>query len=155
MKRDFSYLPIIAIILITGILGVIFESLLEAYNDIFRLVIGFIVNFIICSGLIHTRRGDFKDYISNIKRINLNVILVGIISSLISAIFMVLILVSLGVSSNYENLANNISVKSSGVLVLLIVVMLIIELIFNYRNFVTSDERYLDYGFGKIFKLVI
>lgn len=28
-------------------------------------------------------------------------------------------------------------------------------IIFNYTNFVTSDERYLDYNFGKLFKLVV
>lgn len=153
MKRDFNYLPIIGILLITGILGVIFESLLEDYSDIFRIVIGFVVNFIICSGLIHTRRGDFKDYILNIKRINLNVILVGVISDIISAIIVVLILVSAGINTYYS--FENTSVKSSGVLVLLIAVMMIFELIFNYRNFVTSDERYLDYSFWQIFKLTV
>lgn len=112
MKRDYSYLPIIAIFLINGILVMIFQSLLKDYNDIFRVIIGFIVNFIIFSGLLHTRNGGFVDYISNIKRINLNVVLINIVSSLATALFMILALIPVGVSKNPKDLTINSSFDS-------------------------------------------
>jgi hypothetical protein len=154
MKREYSYFPIFGIIIINAIIAVILNEISENLEFI-QLIVGIISNFLIFSGLLHTRTGGIGDYFSNIKRINANVIFVNIVSGIISALFLMLIISLSAVSYIPDDIYFEKSSSNIGIITALVIGTIIMELIFMYTNLVLADERNEELSFGASLKLVI
>lgn len=153
MKREYSYVPIILILIINAaIIGMLAN--MDIDTTYIQAIIGTISNFMICSALLHTRRGGVAEYFSNIKRFNIRALLVNIIASLGSFLFL-FIFTTLSAGGVILTKKGATPGSIIGMVIALGIATIIVSLLLNYTNFVLVDERYKDYSFGKIFKLII
>lgn len=155
MKREYRYFPVFGIIVINAIVAVVLNEISENLGFV-QLIVGIISNFLIFSGLLHTRMGGLGDYFSNIKRINSNVIFVNIVSGIVSALFLMLIVSLSAVSYMPDDIYFEQNSSSNiGIITAILIGTVIMELIFMYTNLVLADERNYELSFGQSLKLVI
>lgn len=157
--RDYKYSSVILWLLTGGVLSIIFNAIMEKMGvhagdyEIFPTFISWIINYIICAGLIKNRMGSYGDYFSNIKTINLKVFLMNIFIGLITfAIYMLFLVVTVGGVNKSIN-DENVTRYLVG-FIPFIIVYTIISLIFAYSNFILADEKYRGLGFFETFSFI-
>lgn len=145
VKRKYNFKAILLIYLIGFILISLITSNLKSNSlvNIISNIIGGIGQFIIARGLITNRMGSSRDYIDNIKHINLNMIFIHIVifalTSLIGFLSGFGAILFVG-SQEIPNLFDSLEkIIISGIFA--IILLILVSLLFAYAYFVVSDPR--------------
>lgn len=152
MKRNYSFGVLVLLYLIFIAIVVSLNLLLDPdsiANNITTVIVGIVINYIVCAGLLRTRTGNFKEYLSNIKTINKNMVFTNIILSIVLGVLMFLsFLVGYLI---VEPLDRKLIIL--GVLIFFII-MLAINMLLTYTSFVVADERNRNDSLGQIFSKI-
>lgn len=149
--RKFNYGSVILLMILSGIIAGVFENIYDGNLAVIGTIFAWIINYIICRGLLYNREGSFSEYFRGIKTITGKVFLMNILVSLISALGLIFSSLS---SLTGADLA---AAGMRGIVfisILYILVTVFFSLIFAYSNFVMADERYRDLPFFTCLKLI-
>lgn len=150
--RKFNYSSVILLMILSGIIAGVFENIFDGNLTVIGTIFAWIINYIICRGLLYNREGSFSEYVRGIKTMTGKVFLMNILVSLISAAALIF---SALTSLTGADLA---AAGMRGIVfisILYILVTVFLSLIFAYSNFVMADMRYRDLQFFKCLKLII
>lgn len=150
--RKFNYGSVILLMILSGIIAGVFENIYDGNLTVIGTIFAWIINYIICRGLLYNREGSFSEYFRGIKTMTGKVFLMNILVSLISAAALIF---SALTSLTGADLA---AAGMRGIVfisILYILVTVFLSLIFAYSNFVMADMRYRDLQFFKCLKLII
>lgn len=150
--RKFNYGSVILLMILSGIIAGVFENIYDGNLTVIGTIFAWIINYIICRGLLYNREGSFSEYFRGIKTMTGKVFLMNILVSLISAAALIF---SALTSLTGADLA---AAGMRGIVfisILYILVTVFLSLIFAYSNFVMADMRYRDLPFFMCLKLII
>lgn len=150
--RKFNYSSVILLMILSGIIAGVFENIYDGNLTVIGTIFAWIINYIICRGLLYNREGSFSEYFRGIKTMTGKVFLMNILVSLISAAALIF---SALTSLTGADLA---AAGMRGIVfisILYILVTVFLSLIFAYSNFVMADMRYRDLPFFMCLKLII
>lgn len=150
--RKFNYGSVILLMILSGIIAGVFENIYDGNLTVIGTIFAWIINYIICRGLLYNREGSFSEYFRGIKTMTGKVFLMNILVSLISAAALIF---SALTSLTGADLA---AAGMRGIVfisILYILVTVFLSLIFAYSNFVMADMRYRDLPFFECLKLII
>ncbi len=150
--RKFNYGSVILLMILSGIIAGVFENIFDGNLTVIGTIFAWIINYIICRGLLYNREGSFSEYFRGIKTMTGKVFLMNILVALISAAALIF---SALTSLTGADLA---AAGMRGIVfisILYILVTVFLSLIFAYSNFVMADMRYRDLPFFKCLKLII
>ena len=83
--RKFNYSSVILLMILSGIIAGVFENIFDGNLTVIGTIFAWIINYIICRGLLYNREGSFSEYFRGIKTMTGKVFLMNILVSLISA----------------------------------------------------------------------
>ncbi|MFR6449144.1 MAG: hypothetical protein ACLUN8_04790 [Peptoniphilus grossensis] len=149
--RKFNYGSVILLMILSGIIAGVFENIYDGNLAVIGTIFAWIINYIICRGLLYNREGSFSEYFRGIKTITGKVFLMNILVGAISALGLIF---SALTSLTGADLA---AAGMRGIVfisILYILVTVFFSLIFAYSNFVMADERYRDLPFFTCLKLI-
>lgn len=149
--RKFNYGSVILLMILSGIIAGVFENIYDGNLAVIGTIFAWIINYIICRGLLYNREGSFSEYFRGIKTITGKVFLMNILVSLISALGLIFSSLS---SLTGADLAAAGMREIIFISILYILVTVFFSLIFAYSNFVMADERYRDLPFFTCLKLI-
>lgn len=150
--RKFNYGSVILLMILSGIIAGVFENIYDGNLTVIGTIFAWIINYIICRGLLYNREGSFSEYFRGIKTMTGKVFLMNILVSLISAAALIF---SALTSLTGADLA---AAGMRGIVfisILYILVTVFLSLIFAYSNFVMADMRYRNLPFFMCLKLII
>lgn len=150
--RKFNYGSVILLMILSGIIAGVFENIYDGNLTVIGTIFAWIINYIICRGLLYNREGSFSEYFRGIKTMTGKVFLMNILVSLISAAALIF---SALTSLTGADLA---AAGMRGIVfisILYILVTVFLSLIFAYSNFVMADMIYRDLPFFECLKLII
>lgn len=150
--RKFNYGSVILLMILSGIIAGVFENIYDGNLTVIGTIFAWIINYIICRGLLYNREGSFSEYFRGIKTMTGKVFLMNILVSLISATALIF---SALTSLTGADLA---AAGMRGIVfisILYILVTVFLSLIFAYSNFVMADMRYRNLPFFMCLKLII
>ena len=150
--RKYNYGSVILLMILSGIIVGVFENIYDGNPSIIGTIFAWIINYIICRGLLYNREGSFSEYFSGIKTITGKVFLMNILVGAISALVLLLSALSSGTGAVLTDSGMRGLVLVS---LLFILVSIFVSLIFAYSNFVMADERYRDLSFFTCLKLIV
>lgn len=155
--RKFNYASVILLMILGGIIEGVFEKIYDGNLAVIGTIFTWIINYIICRGLLYTREGSFSDYFRGIKTITGKVflmnILVGAISvGAISALGLIFSTITSGTAAVLTDSGMRSIIFIS---ILYMLVTALFSIIFAYLNFVMADMRYRDLPFFKCLKLIL
>ena len=148
----FNYSSVILLMILSGIIAGVFENIFDGNLTVIGTIFAWIINYIICRGLLYNREGSFSEYFRGIKTMTGKVFLMNILVSLISAAALIF---SALTSLTGADLAASGMRGIVFISILYILVTVFLSLIFAYSNFVMADMRYRDLPFFKCLKLII
>lgn len=150
--RKFNYGSVLLLMILSGIIAWVFENIFDGNLTVIGTIFAWIINYIICRGLLYNREGSFSEYFRGIKTMTGKVFLMNMLVALISAAALIF---SALTSLTGADLA---AAGMRGIVfisILYILVTVFLSLIFAYSNFVMADMRYRDLQFFKCLKLII
>lgn len=150
--RKFNYSSVILLMILSGIIAGVFENIFDGNLTVIGTIFAWIINYIICRGLLYNREGSFSEYVRGIKTMTGKVFLMNILVSLISAAALIF---SALTSFTGADLAASGMRGIVFISILYLLVTVFLSLIFAYSNFVMADMRYRDLPFFKCLKLII
>lgn len=150
--RKFNYGSILLLMLLCGVIVGVFENIYDGNLAVIGTIFAWIINYIICRGLLYNREGSFSEYFRGIKTITGKVFLMNILVGAISALVLLLSALSSGTGAVLTDSGMRSLVLVS---LLFILVSIFVSLIFAYSNFVMADERYRDLPFFTCLKLIV
>ena len=149
--RKFNYGSVILLMILGGIIARVFERIYDGNLAIIGTIFAWIINYIICRGLLYNREGSFSEYFRGIKTITGKVFLMNILIGLISSVALLFSALTSGTGAVLTD-AGMRGILLAALLFILVTVFL--SLIFAYSNFVMADERYRDLPFFTCLKLI-
>lgn len=150
--RKFNYGSVILLMILSGIIAGVFENIFDGNLTVIGTIFAWIINYIICRGLLYNREGSFSEYFRGIKTMTGKVFLMNILVSLISAAALIFSALTSLTGSDLAAAGMRGIVFIS---ILYILVTVFLSLIFAYSNFVMADMRYRDLPFFMCLKLII
>lgn len=150
--RKFNYGSVILLMILSGIIAGVFENIYDGNLTVIGTIFAWIINYIICRGLLYNREGSFSEYFRGIKTMTGKVFLMNILVSLISAAALIFSALTSLTGSDLAAAGMRGIVFIS---ILYILVTVFLSLIFAYSNFVMADMRYRDLPFFECLKLII
>lgn len=150
--RKFNYASVILLMILSGIISGVFEKIYDGNLSIIGTIFTWIINYIICRGLLYTREGSFSDYFRGIKTITGKVILMNILVGAISALGLIFSTITSGTAAVLTDPGMRSLIFIS---ILYMLVTALFSIIFAYLNFVMADMRYRDLPFFKCLKLIL
>ena len=150
--RKFNYGSVLLLMILSGIIAWVFENIFDGNLTVIGTIFAWIINYIICRGLLYNRESSFSEYFRGIKTMTGKVFLMNMLVALISAAALIF---SALTSLTGADLA---AAGMRGIVfisILYILVTVFLSLIFAYSNFVMADMRYRDLQFFKCLKLII
>lgn len=150
--RKFNYASVILLMILSGIISGVFEKIYDGNLSIIGTIFTWIINYIICRGLLYTREGSFSDYFRGIKTITGKVILMNILVGAISALGLIFSTITSGTAAVMTDSGMRSLIFIS---ILYMLVTALFSIIFAYLNFVMADMRYRDLPFFKCLKLIL
>lgn len=150
--RKFNYGSVILLMILSGIIEGVFEKIYDGNLSIIGTIFTWIINYIICRGLLYTREGSFSDYFRGIKTITGKVILMNILVGAISALGLIFTTITSGTAAVMTDSGMRSLIFIS---ILYMLVTALFSIIFAYLNFVMADMRYRDLPFFKCLKLIL
>ena len=149
--RKFNYGSVILLMILGGIIARVFERIYDGNLAVIGTIFAWIINYIICRGLLYNREGSFSEYFRGIKTITGKVFLMNILIGLISSVALLFSALTSGTGAVLTD-AGMRGILLAALLFILVTVFL--SLIFAYSNFVMADERYRDLPFFTCLKLI-
>lgn len=150
--RKFNYGSVILLMILSGITSGIFERIYDGNLSIIGTIFVWVINYIICRGLLYTREGSFSEYFMGIKTVTGKVFLMNILVGLISSVALLFSALTSGTGAVLTD-AGMRGILLAALLFILVTVFF--SLIFAYSNFVMADERYRDLPFFTCLKLIV
>lgn len=150
--RKFNYASVILLMILSGIISGVFEKIYDGNLSIIGTIFTWIINYIICRGLLYTREGSFSDYFRGIKTITGKVFLMNILVGAISALGLIFSTITSGTAAVMTDSGMRSLIFIS---ILYMLVTALFSIIFAYLNFVMADMRYRDLPFFKCLKLIL
>lgn len=150
--RKFNYASVILLMILSGIISGVFEKIYDGNLSIIGTIFTWIINYIICRGLLYTREGSFSDYFRGIKTITGKVFLMNILVGAISALGLIFSTITSGTAAVLTDSGMRSLIFIS---ILYMLVTALFSIIFAYLNFVMADMRYRDLPFFKCLKLIL
>lgn len=150
--RKFNYASVILLMILSGIISGVFEKIYDGNLSIIGTIFTWIINYIICRGLLYTREGSFSDYFRGIKTITGKVILMNILVGAISALGLIFTTITSGTAAVMTDSGMRSLIFIS---ILYMLVTAFFSIIFAYLNFVMADERYRGLPFFTSLKLIL
>ena len=150
--RKFNYASVILLMILGGIIEGVFEKIYDGNLAVIGTIFTWIINYIICRGLLYTREGSFSDYFRGIKTITGKVILMNILVGAISALGLIFTTITSGTAAVMTDSGMRSLIFIS---ILYMLVTALFSIIFAYLNFVMADMRYRDLPFFKCLKLIL
>lgn len=150
--RKFNYASVILLMILSGIIEGVFEKIYDGNLSIIGTIFTWIINYIICRGLLYTREGSFSDYFRGIKTITGKVFLMNILVGAISALGLIFTTITSGTAAVMTDSGMRSLIFIS---ILYMLVTALFSIIFAYLNFVMADMRYRDLPFFKCLKLIL
>ena len=150
--RKFNYGSVILLMILSGIIEGVFEKIYDGNLSIIGTIFTWIINYIICRGLLYTREGSFSDYFRGIKTITGKVFLMNILVGAISALGLIFSTITSGTAAVLTDSGMRSIIFIS---ILYMLVTALFSIIFAYLNFVMADMRYRDLPFFKCLKLIL
>ena len=149
--RKFNYGSVILLMILSGIIAGVFENIYDGNLAVIGTIFAWIINYIICRGLLYNREGSFSEYFRGIKTITGKVFLMNILIGLINSVALLFSALTSGTGAVLTD-AGMRGILLAALLFILVTVFL--SLIFAYSNFVMADERYRDLPFFTCLKLI-
>ena len=149
--RKFNYGSVILLMILGGIIAGVFENIYDGNLAVIGTIFAWIINYIICRGLLYNREGSFSEYFRGIKTITGKVFLMNILIGLISSVALLFSALTSGTGAVLTDAGMRGILLAS---LLFILVTVFLSLIFAYSNFVMADERYRDLPFFTCLKLI-
>lgn len=150
--RKFNYASVILLMILGGIIEGVFEKIYDGNLAVIGTIFTWIINYIICRGLLYTREGSFSDYFRGIKTITGKVFLMNILVGAISALGLIFSTITSGTAAVMTDSGMRSLIFIS---ILYMLVTALFSIIFAYLNFVMADMRYRDLPFFKCLKLIL
>lgn len=150
--RKFNYASVILLMILGGIIEGVFENIYDGNLAVIGTIFTWIINYIICRGLLYTREGSFSDYFRGIKTITGKVFLMNILVGAISALGLIFSTITSGTAAVMTDSGMRSLIFIS---ILYMLVTALFSIIFAYLNFVMADMRYRDLPFFKCLKLIL
>ena len=150
--RKFNYASVILLMILGGIIEGVFEKIYDGNFAVIGTIFTWIINYIICRGLLYTREGSFSDYFRGIKTITGKVFLMNILVGAISALGLIFTTITSGTAAVMTDSGMRSLIFIS---ILYMLVTALFSIIFAYLNFVMADMRYRDLPFFKCLKLIL
>ena len=150
--RKFNYASVILLMILGGIIEGVFEKIYDGNLAVIGTIFTWIINYIICRGLLYTREGSFSDYFRGIKTITGKVFLMNILVGAISALGLIFSTITSGTAAVLTDSGMRSLIFIS---ILYMLVTALFSIIFAYLNFVMADMRYRDLPFFKCLKLIL
>lgn len=150
--RKFNYASVILLMILGGIIEGVFEKIYDGNLAVIGTIFTWIINYIICRGLLYTREGSFSDYFRGIKTITGKVFLMNILVGAISALGLIFTTITSGTAAVLTDSGMRSLIFIS---ILYMLVTALFSIIFAYLNFVMADMRYRDLPFFKCLKLIL
>ncbi|MFR2892205.1 hypothetical protein [Peptoniphilus grossensis] len=149
--RKFNYGSVILLMILSGIIAGVFENIYDGNLAVIGTIFAWIINYIICRGLLYNREGSFSEYFRGIKTITGKVFLMNILIGLINSVALLFSALTSGTGAVLTDAGMRGILLAS---FLFILVTVFLSLIFAYSNFVMADERYRDLPFFTCLKLI-
>ena len=149
--RKFNYGSVILLMILSGIIAGVFENIYDGNLAVIGTIFAWIINYIICRGLLYNREGSFSEYFRGIKTITGKVFLMNILIGLINSVALLFSALTSGTGAVLTDAGMRGILLAS---LLFILVTVFLSLIFAYSNFVMADERYRDLPFFTCLKLI-
>ncbi len=149
--RKFNYGSVILLMILSGIIAGVFENIYDGNLAVIGTIFAWIINYIICRGLLYNREGSFSEYFRGIKTITGKVFLMNILIGLINSVALLFSALTSGTGAVLTD-AGMRGILLASLLFILVIVFL--SLIFAYSNFVMADERYRELPFFTCLKLI-
>lgn len=149
--RKFNYGSVILLMILSGIIAGVFENIYDGNLAVIGTIFAWIINYIICRGLLYNREGSFSEYFRGIKTITGKVFLMNILIGLINSVALLFSALTSGTGAVLTDDGMRGILLAS---LLFILVTVFLSLIFAYSNFVMADERYRDLPFFTCLKLI-
>ena len=150
--RKFNYASVILLMILSGIISGVFEKIYDGNLSIIGIIFTWIINYIICRGLLYNREGSFSEYFRGIKTITGKVFLMNILVGAISALGLIFSTITSGTAAVLTDSGMRSLIFIS---ILYMLVTALFSIIFAYLNFVMADMRYRDLPFFKCLKLIL
>lgn len=150
--RKFNYGSVILLMILSGIINGVFEKIYDGNLSIIGTIFTWIINYIICRGLLYNREGSFSEYFRGIKTITGKVFLMNILVGAISALGLIFSTITSGTAAVLTDSGMRSIIFIS---ILYMLVTALFSIIFAYLNFVMADMRYRDLPFFKCLKLIL
>ena len=150
--RKFNYGSVILLMILSGIIAQVFEKIFDGNLSIIGTIFTWIINYIICRGLLYNREGSFSEYFRGIKTITGKVFLMNILVGAISALGLIFSTITSGTAAVLTDSGMRSFILVS---ILYMLVTAFFSLIFAYLNFVMADERYRGLPFFTSLKLIL
>lgn len=150
--RKFNYGSVILLMILSGIINGVFEKIYDGNLSIIGTIFTWIINYIICRGLLYNREGSFSEYFRGIKTITGKVFLINILVGAISALGLIFSTITSGTAAVLTDSGMRSLIFIS---ILYMLVTAFFSIIFAYLNFVMADMRYRDLPFFKCLKLIL
>lgn len=161
-KRRFNKTSVLLVIILASLLGALSSIILGKDTPLGNLlsgIISLIASFVISRGLLVNRMGGVGDYLSNVKKLNFKFVITNILILLLMIIINLILFgtMIIGFVRNSGDVNYYLSLISAGfgMIALSIILMLIIQLITAYTNFVVSDPRNKDLSIIESIKEII
>lgn len=149
--RKFNYGSVILLMILSGIIAGVFENIYDGNLAVIGTIFAWIINYIICRGLLYNREGSFSEYFRGIKTITGKVFLMNILIGLINSVALLFSALTSGTGAVLTDAGMRGILLAS---LLFILVTVFLSLIFAYSNFVMADKRYRDLPFFTCLKLI-
>ena len=150
--RKFNYASVILLMILSGIISGVFEKIYDGNLSIIGIIFTWIINYIICRGLLYNREGSFSEYFRGIKTITGKVFLMNILVGAISALGLIFSTITSGTAAVLTDSGMRSFIFIS---ILYMLVTAFFSIIFAYLNFVMADERYRGLPFFTSLKLIL
>lgn len=150
--RKFNYGSVILLMILSGIIAGVFENIYDGNLAVIGTIFAWIINYIICRGLLYNREGSFSEYFRGIKTITGKVFLMNILIGLINSVALLFSALTSGTGAVLTDAGMRGILLAS---LLFILVTVFLSLIFAYSNFVMADERYRELPFFTCLKLIV
>ena len=149
--RKFNYGSVILLMILSGIIAGVFENIYDGNLAVIGTIFAWIINYIICRGLLYNREGSFSEYFRGIKTMTGKVFLMNILIGLINSVALLFSALTSGTGAVLTDAGMRGILLAS---LLFILVTVFLSLIFAYSNFVMADERYRELPFFTCLKLI-
>lgn len=150
--RKFNYGSVILLMILSGIIAGVFENIYDGNLAVIGTIFAWIINYIICRGLLYNREGSLSEYFRGIKTITGKVFLMNILIGLINSVALLFSALTSGTGAVLTDAGMRGILLAS---LLFILVTVFLSLIFAYSNFVMADERYRELPFFTCLKLIV